>query len=62
MEQEPDTENVLYLDEYRRANWLRKLEDARNIGGIATFNFEFDDPAKIIPFPRTPDDEPDGAA
>jgi hypothetical protein len=63
MEQEPDTENVVYMDEARKARWLRQLDDARNIGGVATFNFEYTDPAKVIPFPRKDDDPtPDGAA
>lgn len=62
MEGEPDMENVSFLDEARKAQWLRRLDDARQIGGIATFNFEYSEPAKVIPFPRKPDDEPDGAA
>ena len=62
IEREPDTENVVYMDESRRAKWLRQLEDARNLGGVATFNFEHKEPADIIPFPIKPDDEPDGAA
>lgn len=66
MEREPDTENVSYLDESRKAKWLRQLEDARKIGGVATFSFEYDEPAKVIPFPRRQEQEeggpPDGAA
>lgn len=62
MEGEPDTTNVYFMDEARKALWLRKLEDARKIGGVATFSFEHDEPADVIPFPRKPDDEPDGAA
>lgn len=62
MESEPDTENVVFMDEHRKALWLRKLEDARKLGGVATFSFEYAEPAQIIPFPRTPEDTPDGAA
>lgn len=65
MEQEPDTENVVYMDESRRARWLRQLEDARKIGGVATFNFEYKEPAKVIPFPERDNNEtggPDDAA
>ncbi len=64
MEREPDTTNVVYMDEARKARWLRQLDDARDIGGVATFNFEYSDPAKIIPFPRTEEqpEPPDGAA
>jgi hypothetical protein len=62
MEEEPDTTNVVYLDESRKARWLKQVEDARRLGGVATFNFEYDDLADVIPFPRKPDDTPDGAA
>lgn len=57
----PDTENVVYMDEARKAKWLRLVDDARKVGGIATFNFEYDEPAKIIPFPDKPE-PPDSAA
>lgn len=62
MEQEPDTENVVYMDEHRKARWLRQLDDARAIGGVATFNFEHTELAKVIDFPTPPEIPPDGAA
>lgn len=64
MEQGPDMENVSFLDEARKAHWLRVLDDARKIGGVATFSFEYDEPAKVIPFPGKKPEEggPDGAA
>ena len=64
MEREPDMENVVFMDESRRARWLRQVEEARRIGGVATFNFEYDEPAQVIPFPGKPiePEGPDGAA
>lgn len=61
-EGEPDTTNVAYMDEYRRAKWMSELNRARKAGGVATFGAMHDDPAEVIPFPRKPDDEPDPAA
>lgn len=57
MEGEPDTDNVVYLDEYpeaRKRVWLRRLHAERHMGVIAL--------PQIIPFPRDPEDDPDGAA
>ncbi len=54
-----DQQLVLELD---KARWLRQLDDARRLGGVATFNFEYSEPAKIIAFPTPEDSTPDGAA
>lgn len=61
METTPDTTNVVYLDEYRRAKWLTDLKRTRTIGGIAIFNQEYAVPAEVIAFPSA-EGEPDGAA
>ena len=56
MENEPDTDNVVYLDEYpelAKRVWLRRLAQER-LGKQATGL------TLIIPFER--DDPPDGAA
>lgn len=55
MEQEPDTENVVYLDEYpelQKKVWLRRLHAERHSGVIAL--------PRVIEFPKSPD--PDDAA
>lgn len=60
-EQEPDTENVVYLDEYpelRKQVWLRRLHAQRHLGVISIGG----EPADVISFPKNPDDTPDGAA
>lgn len=62
MEGEPDYKNVVFMDEARRAHWLRELHRARELGTIAVFGHEPDKPADVIPFPRKPDEPPDGAA
>ena len=39
MEGEPDTNNVVYMDEYpelKKRVWLRRLNDQRRIGRVAT--------------------------
>lgn len=61
METTPDTTNVVYMDEYRRARWLAELKRAREIGGVAIFNREYPQPAEIVQFPAQ-EDLPDGAA
>lgn len=51
MEGEPDTENVVYLDEYpelKKRVWLRRLNAQRELGVIAL--------PRIIEFPETPDE------
>lgn len=50
MELVPDTENVLYIDEYpelKKRVWLRRLAQARLLGNEATSN--------LIAFPEPPD-------
>lgn len=55
-EQEPDTENVAYLDEYpelKKKVWLRRLEAQRRVGP------EIIHMTQIIPMPeRSDSDEP----
>jgi len=55
-EQEPDTENVLYLDEYpelKKRVWLRNLEEQRRVGKDLVHM------THIIPMPERLDpDEP----
>lgn len=54
---EPDTENVVYLDEYpelKKRVWLRRLEEQRRVGR------EIVHMTHIIPMPDKPD--PDGVA
>lgn len=57
MEQDPDTSNIVYLDEYRREHWLRELERARVAGRVMISNPAYNTPAVVYQFPeRTPDD------
>lgn len=38
MEKEPETENVVYMDEYpelKKRVWLRRLNDQRRVGKVA---------------------------
>ena len=38
MEKEPETENVVYMDEYpelKKRVWLRRLNDQRRMGKVA---------------------------
>lgn len=59
METEPNTENVVYIDEYpelKKRVWLRRLAESR-LGQLALFP---EDPAQLILFPVEGD--PDGAA
>lgn len=54
-----ETDNVVYLDEYRKEHWLKHLEFARETGQLAIFGAVYEDPAQLILFPRsegTPDD------
>lgn len=62
MEQEPDTTNVLYMDEYRKARWMAELKRSRNLGQLALFNGEYENPAQLILFPDSSGDVPDPAA
>jgi len=61
MTPEQPRDNVTYIDEFRREQWLLKLRMARETGAVAVFGALQPTDAQIIPFP-TPDDEPDGAA
>lgn len=57
MENEPDTENVVYLDEYpelKKRVWLRRLAVQSQIGKPAMH--------EIIYLPDFPKGDPDGAA
>ena len=49
-----ETDNVFYIDEFRREQWLLKLRIARESGQVAVFGALQPTDAKIIPFP-TPD-------
>ena len=66
MEQEPDTENVAYIDEHRRERWLARLERARKLGEVLVINGVVQEGhvADVIPFPdrRKPEDPGDPAA
>ncbi len=60
METEPNTENVVYIDEYpelKKRVWLRRLDQQRNMGQLALFRA---DEAQLLLFPMEGD--PDGAA
>lgn len=61
VEAEPNTENVLFMDEYRRAKWLAELKRSRDLGTVAVFGNQYDQPAQIIQFPVS-GEVPDGAA
>ncbi len=51
METEPDTQNVCYMDEYRKARWLSDLKRARDAGQMALFGVELENPGQLILFP-----------
>lgn len=56
---EPDTENVVYIDEYpelKKRVWLRRLNEQRRLGGVAMVGEGL---TLVIPLPT--DYEPDGA-
>lgn len=58
MENEPDTENVLFIDEYpelKKRVWLRRLNAHRQMGQRAIVH-------EIIYLPDMPQGDPDGAA
>lgn len=55
-------DNVFYIDEARKAHWLRLLDDAREVGAVATFNSVYETDAVVIPFPCKIEQEPNGAA
>ena len=53
MEQEPDTENVVYIDEYpelAKKVWLRRLAAQRQLGNVATLYCE------VFVLPKQPDE------
>lgn len=50
-----DDENVVYIDEFRREQWLLKLRIARESGRVATFGAIRDTDAQIIEFPKQPE-------
>lgn len=59
METEPDTTNICYMDEYRKARWTAELKRAREAGGVVVFGAMHDELAQVLPFPvqeGTPDD------
>ncbi len=60
MEDEPD--NLVYIDEFRREQWLLKLKIARQTGQMALFNKEYETPGQLILFPTQPDSPPDNVA
>lgn len=62
MEHEPNTENVVYMDEYRKARWISELNRARDMGQIALFNQDYEHPGQLLLFPTPGEGEPDGAA
>ena len=56
---EPDTANVVYIDEYpelKKRVWLRRLNEQRRLGQVALTEPSL---TQIIPLPT--DYEPDGA-
>ena len=51
MENEPNTENVHYMDEYpelKKRAWLRRLDAQRRMGQLLLFR---EDPSQLILFP-----------
>lgn len=62
MEPQPDTENVIYLDEFRRAKWHVQLQQARALGQVLLFNQTRPEPALVLTFPTSYEGTPDGAA
>jgi hypothetical protein len=61
MEGEPDTENVVYLDEYpelKKKVWLRRLNTQR-LGGAVIHQFQT---PNVTELPHRQIDTPDGAA
>jgi len=60
MELVPNTENVVFIDEYpelQKRVWLRRLDAQRRVGQLALFDA---DPGQLLLFPEQ--DTPDGAA
>lgn len=58
MENEPNTENVVYMDEYpelKKRVWLRRLAQQRAIGNVAMFD-SYRDKILIFPVERTESD------
>lgn len=61
-EQEPNTENVCYIDEYpelAKRCWLRRLDAQRRVGQLALFR---EDQAQLILFPIDGEGETDAPA
>lgn len=56
-----ETDNVVYIDEFRREQWLLKLRVARESGTVAVFGAIHEEDAQVIPFPVR-GEVPDGAA
>lgn len=57
MENEPNTENVHYMDEYpelKKRVWLRRLDAQRRMGQLLLFR---EDPDQLILFPIQGDGE-----
>jgi len=57
METEPNTENVLYMDEFpelKKRVWLRRLSQQRAVGNVALMS---EHRSKIIEFPIQESDE-----
>lgn len=53
----PDTENVVYIDEYpelQKRVWLRRLAQQRQVGNVALIA---DQRNKILVFPTLPDQQ-----
>lgn len=61
MEAEPDTTNLVYIDEFSSERWLLKLQVARESGQLAIFNADFKHPGQLLLFPEQPT-PPDTAA
>lgn len=57
MENEPDTTNVVYIDEYpelAKKVWLRRLAQERNVGNVVMLDMQRD---KLIIFPTQGGDD-----
>ena len=56
----PDQTNILFMDEYphlEKKVWLRRLNEARNVGQLALFPQNYDN-NQLVLFPERPDNEP----
>ena len=52
---------LIDMAEARREQWLRKLQQMRELGGVAVFGAVGEQDAEVIPFPL-PTNPPEGAA